>query len=101
MLRHIENIAKNPQVCRGLLHYITVSILKHIVADEIRSDVISKVENVPNLIYNSVFFERYTLNHFRVSGARIGLMVNGVMAAVILWSEALTVLARLEKLLIQ
>jgi hypothetical protein len=45
MLRHIENIAKNPQVCRGLLHYITVSILKHIVAHEIRSDVISKVEN--------------------------------------------------------
>ena len=39
--------------------------------------------------------------HVRVYGARIGLMVNGVMAVVILWSEARIVQEMLEKPLIQ
>ena len=38
---------------------------------------------------------------FRVFGARIGLMVNGVTIAVTLWSEAPTVQAMQEKLLIR
>ena len=39
--------------------------------------------------------------HVRVSGARIGSMVNGDMAVVILWSKARIVLEMQEKPLIQ